>query len=102
MVLLGTGWLFFPETMLGWWSVETDATGVYVARRYGGLLLQGDSCTTSWLSECRRRLRRAPESAAPPAERPVSAACDGQDGGLTWGQAIQRGRVSVRFRTGVR
>ena len=24
MVLLGTGWLFFPETMLGWWGVETD------------------------------------------------------------------------------
>ena len=38
MVLLGTGWLLFPETMLGLWSVKTDATGVYVARRYGGLL----------------------------------------------------------------
>ena len=39
MLLLGSGWLFFPETMLGWWSVQTDGTGVYVARRYGGLLL---------------------------------------------------------------
>jgi hypothetical protein len=38
MLLLGTGWLFFPGTMLQWWGVETDATGVYVARRYGGLL----------------------------------------------------------------
>jgi hypothetical protein len=38
MVLLGTGWLFFPETMLGWWDAQTDATGVYVARRYGALL----------------------------------------------------------------
>jgi len=39
MVLLGSGWLFFPEAMLGLWSVQTDATGVYVARRYGALLL---------------------------------------------------------------
>jgi hypothetical protein len=38
MVLLGTGWLFFPETMLRWWAVGTDATGVYLGRRYGGLL----------------------------------------------------------------
>jgi hypothetical protein len=38
MVLLGSGWLFFPEIMLGSWSVQTDATGVYVGRRYGGLL----------------------------------------------------------------
>jgi hypothetical protein len=38
LLLLGSGWLLFPETMLGWWSAQTDATGVYVARRYGGLL----------------------------------------------------------------
>ena len=38
MVLLGAGWLFFPETMLARWDVETDHIGVYVARRYGGLL----------------------------------------------------------------
>jgi hypothetical protein len=38
MVLLGAGWLFAPETMLGWWSVQSDATGVYMGRRYGGLL----------------------------------------------------------------
>lgn len=38
MVLLGAGWLFFPETMLGWWSVQSDATGVYISRRYGSLL----------------------------------------------------------------
>jgi hypothetical protein len=38
MVLLGSGWLCFPETMLSWWSVRTDAAGLYVARRYGALL----------------------------------------------------------------
>ena len=38
MVLLGSGWLFFPEAMLGSWSVQTDGVGVYVGRRYGGLL----------------------------------------------------------------
>jgi hypothetical protein len=38
MVLLGSGWLFFPETMLGWWGVQTDPTGAYVGRRYGGVL----------------------------------------------------------------
>jgi hypothetical protein len=38
MVLLGSGWLFLPETMLGSWSVQTDGVGVYVGRRYGGLL----------------------------------------------------------------
>ena len=38
MLLLGSGWLFFPEIMLRSWSVQTDATGVYVGRRYGGLL----------------------------------------------------------------
>ncbi len=39
MVLLGSGWLFFPETMLAMWSVQSDATGIYVGRRYGSLLL---------------------------------------------------------------
>jgi hypothetical protein len=38
MIILGAGWLFFPEAMLGSWSVRTDPTGVYVSRRYGGLL----------------------------------------------------------------
>ena len=38
MILLGGGWLFFPEAMLGSWSVQTDPIGVYVARRYGSLL----------------------------------------------------------------
>jgi hypothetical protein len=38
MVLLGSGWLF-PEAMLGSWSVQTDATGAYMGRRYGALLL---------------------------------------------------------------
>ena len=38
MVLLGSGWLFFPEAMLASWSVQSDPTGVYMGRRYGGLL----------------------------------------------------------------
>ena len=38
MVLLGSGWLFFPEAMLASWSVQSDSAGVYMARRYGGLL----------------------------------------------------------------
>jgi hypothetical protein len=38
MVLLGSGWLLFPEAMLGSWSVQSDAAGVYMGRRYGGLL----------------------------------------------------------------
>lgn len=38
MVLLGTGWLFFPEAMLSSWGVHSDATGVYVGRRYGAVL----------------------------------------------------------------
>jgi len=38
MVLLGSGWLLFPEILLGSWSVQTDVTGVYMCRRYGGLL----------------------------------------------------------------
>ena len=28
MVLLGGGWPFFPEAMLGSWSVQTDPIGV--------------------------------------------------------------------------
>jgi hypothetical protein len=38
MVLLGSAWLFFPEAMLASWSAPSDATGVYMSRRYGGLL----------------------------------------------------------------
>jgi hypothetical protein len=38
MVLLGTGWLFFPEAMLRQWGVRSDATGLYVGRRYGAIL----------------------------------------------------------------
>jgi hypothetical protein len=38
MVRLGIGWLFFPEASLGGWGVRTDATGIYMARRYGALL----------------------------------------------------------------
>lgn len=37
MALLGFGWLFFPEAMLGSWAVKSDAVGVYMGRRYGGL-----------------------------------------------------------------
>jgi hypothetical protein len=36
-VLLGVGWLFFPEAMLSGWGVEAHAPTVYMARRYGGL-----------------------------------------------------------------
>jgi carboxyl-terminal processing protease len=39
LVLLGIGWLLFPETMLDRWAVGTDAVGIFVARRYGALLL---------------------------------------------------------------
>lgn len=38
MVLLGAGWLFFPEAMLASWGVKSDAAGVYIGRRYGSLL----------------------------------------------------------------
>ena len=38
MVLLGSGWLFAPESMLAQWGVHSDATGVYVGRRYGAIL----------------------------------------------------------------
>lgn len=37
-LILGIGWLFFPQTMLSWWSVQSDGVGLYMARRYGGLL----------------------------------------------------------------
>ena len=46
-LLLGVGWLAFPQAMLSWWSVESDAVGVYVARRYGGLLF--GYATILWL-----------------------------------------------------
>jgi len=47
-LLLGVGWLVFPQAMLSWWSVESDGVGVYVARRYGGLLF--GYATILWLS----------------------------------------------------
>ena len=37
-LLLAVGWTFFPEGMLAMWAVRSDEIGVYVARRYGGLL----------------------------------------------------------------
>lgn len=37
-VLLGVGWLFFPQGMLASWGVSGDALTLYIARRYGGLL----------------------------------------------------------------
>lgn len=37
-LLLGVGWLFFPQGMLSSWGVAGDALTVYLARRYGGLL----------------------------------------------------------------
>lgn len=37
-LVLGIGWTFLPEAMLSVWAVQADAIGVYVARRYGGLL----------------------------------------------------------------
>ena len=47
-LLLGVGWLFFPEFMLGTWAVKADEVGIYVARRYGGLLF--GYTTLLWLS----------------------------------------------------
>ena len=38
MVLLGSGWLLFPEAMFASWNVQSDAAGIYVGRRYGSLL----------------------------------------------------------------
>ena len=38
VLLLGAAWLFLPETMLARWAVETDATGLYLGRRYGASL----------------------------------------------------------------
>ncbi len=55
-LLLGVGWLFFPEFMLGTWAVKSDAVGIYVARRYGGLLFGYTALL--WLS------RSAPASPA--------------------------------------
>jgi hypothetical protein len=54
-VLLGVGWLFFPQAMLAGWSVAPDAPTVYMARRYGGLFW--GYAVLLWLS------RSAPESA---------------------------------------
>jgi hypothetical protein len=39
IALLGCAWLFFPEAMLGRWSVHTDAVGLFMGRRYGTMLL---------------------------------------------------------------
>ncbi len=39
VVLLGLAWLIATEAMLRSWDVEADAVTVYMARRYGGLLL---------------------------------------------------------------
>ncbi len=36
-MLLGIGWLFFPQAMLASWGVQADGIAVYMARRYGGL-----------------------------------------------------------------
>ena len=38
MLLLGSLWLFIPEVLLRDWNVQTNEAGVYVARRYGGLV----------------------------------------------------------------
>jgi hypothetical protein len=39
VLLLGAAWLFLPQTMLARWAVQTDATGLYLGRRYGASLL---------------------------------------------------------------
>ncbi len=39
VVLLALGWIVSPEGSLAWWGVRTDATGIYMARRYGASLL---------------------------------------------------------------
>jgi hypothetical protein len=39
IALLGGAWLLFPEAMLGRWSVQTDAVGLFMGRRYGTMLL---------------------------------------------------------------
>jgi hypothetical protein len=36
--LLAVGWTFFPASMLSAWSVQGDATALYVGRRCGVLL----------------------------------------------------------------
>ena len=38
MLLLGVGWLFFPQAVLASWNVQPDDAVVYIGRRYGGLL----------------------------------------------------------------
>ena len=47
-VLLGVGWLFFPDAMLSSWGVAGDPLSVYMARRYGGL--QFGYAAILWLS----------------------------------------------------
>lgn len=37
-MLLGVGWLFFPQGTLSSWGVSGDAITVYMTRRHGGLL----------------------------------------------------------------
>ena len=47
-VLLGVGWLFFPQAMLSSWGVAGEPLTVYMARRYGGL--QFGYAAILWLS----------------------------------------------------
>jgi hypothetical protein len=46
-LLLGVGWLFFPQAMLSGWGVAGDPLAVYMARRYGGLFF--GYATLLWL-----------------------------------------------------
>lgn len=39
IAVLGGVWLLVPEVMLGRWGVETDGVGLFMARRYGTVLL---------------------------------------------------------------
>jgi len=55
-LLLGVGWLCFPQGMLSSWGVAGDPVTVYMARRYGGLFF--GYATILWLS------RAAPPSPA--------------------------------------
>lgn len=47
-VLLGVGWLLFPQAMLSSWGVAGEPLTVYMARRYGGL--QFGYAAILWLS----------------------------------------------------
>lgn len=55
VLALGAAWLFLPETMLARWAVRTDATGLYLGRRYGASLF--GYAAMLWLAA------RAPDSA---------------------------------------